>query len=189
MKPKISYNRLQTEFERSTIQYMDALYNFAMSLVGNKDDAKDLLQETYIKAFRFFDSFKPGTNCKAWLFQIMKNTFINNYRRTQRSPESVSYDEVEEFYDSVRSDDVSLDSLSLEIFEKSFGDEVQRALAILPEVFRTVLLLSDVEGFSYEEIATIVDIPVGTVRSRLHRARKAMFAQLKEYAVANGFGK
>ena len=174
------------DFEREAIPHMDALYNFAMHLTQKSEDAQDLLQETYLKAFRFFDSFKRGTNCKAWLFQILKNSFINRYRKLTREPTKVSYNDVEEFYETIRSDDVSLNDLERDLFDNVLDDEMTAAMASLPPNFRAVLILNDLENFTYEEIAGILDIPIGTVRSRLHRARRAMREQLMEYARKRG---
>ncbi len=175
-----------TEFEREAVPHMDALYNYGMSLTANSDEASDLLQETYLKAFRFFDSFRPGTNCKAWLFQIMKNSFINRYRKQTREPAKVSYDVIEEYVGAIHAEEISFNDLERALFDNNLGDEVSRALKSLPDIFREVLLLSDVEELSYEEIAEIIDCPIGTVRSRLHRARKAMFTTLYSYAKERG---
>jgi RNA polymerase sigma-70 factor, ECF subfamily len=184
----VSQTTKQQVFEGEALRYMDALYHFGYSLTGNRDDAQDLLQETYLKAYRFWDHFRPGTNCKAWLFQIMKNSFINRYRKTHRDPGMVSYDEVEEFYDSIKSSSVpSANNVQKIIFEDVFDDDISSALQSLPETFRTVLVLSDVESFTYEEIAEVVGCPIGTVRSRLHRARKLMQTQLRAYAQAKGY--
>ncbi len=175
------------DYEREAVPHMDALYNFAMNLTGKSDDAQDLLQETFLKAFRFFDSFQKGTNCKAWLFQIMKNSFINRYRKQTREPTKVSYDDIEEFFDTIRSDDISLNDLERELFDNVLDDEVSDAVASLPENFRAVLILNDLERFTYEEIAEILACPIGTVRSRLHRARRALREKLFEYAKNRGF--
>lgn len=175
-----------SDFETTAIPHMDALYTYGLHLTNNTEEAADLLQETYLKAFRFFHSFQKGTNCKAWLFQIMKNSFINRYRKQTREPTKVSYDAVEEYFETIRSDEVSLSSLEKTLFDNNLGDEVSKALQLLPDIFREVLLLSDIEGLSYEEIAQIADCPIGTVRSRLHRARKLMFTMLYDYAKEQG---
>jgi RNA polymerase sigma-70 factor (ECF subfamily) len=174
------------DFEREAVPHMDALYNYALTLTGNRDEASDLLQETYLKAYRFFASFQRGTNCKAWLFQIMKNSFINRYRKQNREPAKVSYDTVEEYFDTIRSEEISLNDLEKVLFTNHLGDEVNQALQSLPDIFREILLLSDIEEMTYEEIAKVIDCPIGTVRSRLHRARKAMFVALYDYAKQNG---
>jgi RNA polymerase sigma-70 factor (ECF subfamily) len=174
------------EFEKEALPHMDALYSFAYNLCGNADDASDLLQETYLKAFRFFHTFQKGTNCKAWLFQIMKNSFINRYRQKKREPEKVSYDVVEDFYETIKDDAISLDTLQQELFDNVLDDQVADAIKSLPEAFRTVLILSDIEEYTYEEIAKIIDAPIGTVRSRLHRARKVMQSMLLDFAKTKG---
>lgn len=177
---------VHSDFEEIAIPHMDALYAYGLHLTNDSEEASDLLQETYLKAFRFFHSFQKGTNCKAWLFQIMKNSFINRYRKQTREPAKVRYDDVEEYFESIRSDEISLSSLEKVLFDNNLGDEVSKALQVLPDVFREVLVLSDIEELSYEEIAQIIGCPIGTVRSRLHRARKIMFTLLYDYAKEQG---
>jgi RNA polymerase sigma-70 factor, ECF subfamily len=179
--------KLYIDFEREAVPHMDALYNFALKMTGDSDDANDLLQETYLKAFRFFDKFEKGTNCKAWLFSIMKNTFINTYRKQSKEPDKVDYEDVENFYENIKASSTDDAHLEKEIFDNLLDDELSEAIAGLPEDFRTVILLCDIEGYSYEEIADFVDIPVGTVRSRLHRARKMMYTKLYKYAENKGY--
>jgi RNA polymerase sigma-70 factor (ECF subfamily) len=176
-------------FEREAVPYLDAVYHFAYNLTGNGEDARDLLQETFLKAFRFFDSFQQGTNCKAWLFQISKNSFINRYRKKNREPDKVRYDEIEEYYETLRPVNVDANNLEEHLFNNLLDDEVTAALQALPEAFRTVLILSDIESLTYEEIAEVLDCPIGTVRSRLHRARKMVHESLYEYAKQKGFAK
>jgi RNA polymerase sigma-70 factor (ECF subfamily) len=176
-------------FEREALPHLDSVYHFAYNLTGNGDDARDLLQETYLKAFRFFDSFQRGTNCKAWLFQISKNSFINRYRKQSREPDKVRYDEIEEYYETLRPTDVDANNLEDQLFNTLLDDEVTAALQSLPETFRSVLILSDIENMTYEEIAEILQCPIGTVRSRLHRARNILRETLYGYAKAKGFGK
>lgn len=180
--------QLYTSFKNEAEPHMDALYNFALSLTGNRDDAHDLVQETYIKAFRFFDKFERGTNCKAWLFRIMKNTYINDYRRKTKQPEKVDYNDVENFYEEIKASFVSSNHLEEEIFKNLLGDEITDAIASLSDDFKTVIILCDLEGFSYEEIAEITESPIGTVRSRLHRARKILFSKLYKFASNKGYG-
>ncbi len=178
---------LYADFEREAVPHMDALFNFALRMTGDSDEANDLVQDTYLRAFRFFDKFEKGTNCKAWLFRIMKNTYINTYRKRTKEPEKVDYEEVENFYENIKpssTDDAHLDK---EIFDNLLDDQVSNAISALPEDFRTVVILADIEGFTYDEIADFIDCPVGTVRSRLHRARKMLFAQLYEYAGSKGY--
>ena len=175
------------QFEKEAVPHMDAVYNFALRLTGDEDDADDLVQETFMKAFRFFDKFESGTNCKAWLFRILKNSFINDYRKQTKEPNKVDYEDVQNFYDNIKSDEVESRHYELDAFSNLLDDDVSKAIAELPEDFRTVIILNDIEGFTYEEIADFVDIPVGTVRSRLHRARKMLYVQLFDYAKDRGF--
>ncbi|MAT40440.1 MAG: RNA polymerase subunit sigma [Ectothiorhodospiraceae bacterium] len=175
------------DFEREALPHMDALYNFALRMTSDPDDANDLLQETYLKAYRFFDKFERGTNCKAWLFRIMKNSFINIYRRVSKEPDKVDYDDVEEFYHSIRAESTDPNDLEERLFSNLLDDDVSHALEDLPEDFRTVVILCDIEGFTYEEIAEFVECPIGTVRSRLHRGRKMLRAKLFDYAKNRGY--
>jgi RNA polymerase sigma-70 factor (ECF subfamily) len=179
--------RRHVEFEREALPHMDALYNFALRMTGDPDEADDLLQETYLKAYRFFDKFEKGTNCKAWLFRIMKNSFINIYRKVTKEPDKVDYDDVEEFYHSIRAESADSNDLQEKLFSNLLDDDVSRALESLPEEFRTVVILCDIEEFTYEEIADFVECPIGTVRSRLHRGRKMLRAKLTRYAKNRGY--
>lgn len=178
---------LYQRFEAEAIPHMDALYNFALKMTGDTDNADDLVQETYLKAFRFFDKFESGTNCKAWLFRIMRNTFINAYRKNSKEPDKLDYEEVEAYYENVKASSTDSSHLEKEMFDNLLDDDVSEAIASLPEDFRTVIILCDIEGFSYEEIADFVDVPVGTVRSRLHRGRKMLFTKLYDYAENKGY--
>jgi RNA polymerase sigma-70 factor (ECF subfamily) len=167
--------------------HLTAMYNFAFRLTYDEDEAKDLVQETYLKAYRFIKSFQEGTNAKAWLYRILKNSFINDYRKKSKQPSKVDYQEVENFYNS---DDVSSDmtvDLRVDTLKDMMGDEVTMALNSLAVDFRTVIILCDLEGFTYEEMAKILDIPIGTVRSRLHRARNLLKEKLASYATEMGF--
>ena len=175
------------EFEREAMPHMSAMYNFAMRLTRNPDDAADLVQDSMLKGFRFFDSFDKGTNCKAWLFRILKNTHINRYRQESKAPETVEYDVVEEFYDTIKDSSVETSTLERKIFDETLDDELSTALDNLPEMFRTVVVMCDIEELTYEEIAELLDCPIGTVRSRLHRARKILAATLSGYAKERGF--
>ncbi|MBR9976844.1 MAG: sigma-70 family RNA polymerase sigma factor [Bacteroidetes bacterium] len=175
------------DFEREALPHMDALYNFALRMTADPDAADDLLQETFLKAYRFFDKFEQGTNCKAWLFRIMKNSFINIYRRSSKEPDKVDYNDVEEFYHSIRAESTASNDLEERIFANILDDDVSTALESLPEEFRTVVILCDIEGFTYEEIADFVECPIGTVRSRLHRGRKMLRVKLFDYAKDRGF--
>lgn len=182
-----SQSELNKEFEREALPHMDALYNFALRMTGDSDDANDLVQDTFLKAFRFFDKFEKGTNCKAWLFRIMKNTFINTYRKKTKEPDKVDYEEVENFYENIKASSTDSAHLEKEIYENLLDDDISSAIASLPDDFKTVIILSDIEGFTYDEIADFTDCPVGTVRSRLHRARKMLFAKLHKYASEKGY--
>jgi len=175
------------DFEKEAIPCMTSVYNFALRLSGDEDDADDLVQETFMKAFRFFDKFEKGTNCKAWLFRILKNSFINDYRKTTKEPDKVDYDDVQNFYENIKANEIEFKHYEQDAFSNLLDDEITKAISDLPEDFRTVIILSDIEGFNYDEIADFVDVPVGTVRSRLHRARKMLYVQLYDYANDKGF--
>jgi RNA polymerase sigma-70 factor (ECF subfamily) len=178
------YERL---YQTEMVPHMTLLYNYALRLTGNEDDAKDLLQDTYLKAYRFIDKYEEGTNAKAWLFRILKNSFINNYRKSVRTPDQVEYDAVEEFVDLIRDHSLQTTDLRKDFYDNLLEDEVVTAMDSLTEEFRTIIILSDLEEMTYEEIAEILEIPLGTVRSRLHRARKAMQEKLYSYAVQHGY--
>ena len=180
--------RRERVFEVEFLPQIDALFNFAFHLTFNEDDSNDLVQETYMKAFRFIDSYEEGTNAKAWLFKILKNAFINHYRKAAKRPTKVDYQEIVAFQNEENDTNYSsYMDLREEMFQGMMGDEVTIAINALPVDFRTVILLCDIEGFKYEEIAKIIDIPIGTVRSRLHRARNMLKEQLKAYAATLGF--
>lgn len=166
---------------------MDAVYNFALHLAGSEDDARDLVQETYLKAYRFFDKFEPGTNCKAWLFRILKNSYINRYRKAQKMPDAVDYDTLSEYHPALITAQAEANDLRAILFDQLLGDEVTTAIEALPEDFRTVVMLCDIEGCTYEEIAEVMGCPVGTVRSRLHRGRKLLRESLLSYARLRGY--
>ena len=176
-------------FETEALTFLDALYRTGLRMTRSEAEAEDLVQETYIKAFRHRDQFTPGTNLKAWLFRILTNTFINLYRRKAARPETTELDDVDEsiLYRHMR--DVSPGSSSpdpeAELINSTLSSEVKEALESLPEKFRTTVLL-DVEGFSYKEIAQMLDIPIGTVMSRLHRGRKYLQKQLYDVARDRG---
>lgn len=175
------------DFEKEMLPHMAALYNFALRMTGAPDDAKDLVQETYMKAYRFFDKYAQGTNAKAWLFRILKNSYINRYRKESKEPDKIDYDDIKDFYASVKASTVDSNDLQEKIFGSLFEDEVADALQELPEDFRTVVILCDIEGYTYEEIADFIEIPIGTVRSRLHRGRKMLRSMLRDYALTRGF--
>lgn len=177
----------QEDFEDEIVPHLDAMYNFALRLTSDPSDAEDLVQDTIVKAYRFFSSYEKGTNAKAWLFRILKNSYINNYRKQSKQPNQVDYDEVSSFYETIRADRTDTSDLEDKMFRELIDDDISNALEELPEDFRTVVLLCDVEGFTYEEIANMLDVPIGTIRSRLHRGRNLLKAQLKEYAEKRGY--
>ncbi len=181
---KEKYDRI---FEEEFLPQIDSLYTFAYHLTYNEEDANDLVQETYLKAYRFIDKYIEGTNAKAWLFKILKNVFINQYRRKSKRPTKVDYEEIITYQDEEDTKFSSYMDLREEMFQDMMGDEVTNAINALPVDFRVVILLCDVEGFTYEEISKIIDIPIGTVRSRLHRARNMLKEKLKEYAQSLGY--
>jgi RNA polymerase sigma-70 factor (ECF subfamily) len=174
-------------FEHEALPHADILYNYALRMTNDPADADDLVQETFLKAFRFWDKYEQGTNIRAWLFRILKNSYINRYRKVSKEPDTVDYDEVQNFYASIRDESADPNDLQQSIFGNLLEDEVAGAISELPEDFRTVVILSDIEGLPYEEIAEFVDCPVGTVRSRLHRGRKLLRARLFAYARERGF--
>lgn len=178
---------LHKEFEQEAIPHMDILYNYALRMTGNVDDARDLLQETFLKAYRFWDKYEKGTNVRAWLFRIMKNTYINLYRKAVKEPDTVDYNDIQNFYNIIRENSADANDLQEKLFGHLLDDDVTKALESLPEEFRTVVILCDIEGLTYEEIAEFVECPVGTVRSRLHRGRKLLYVKLFEYAKKRGF--
>lgn len=174
-------------FDREFMPHLTAMYNFAYRLTYDEDEAKDLVQETFMKAYRFIHSFQQGTNAKAWLYRILKNSFINDFRKKSKQPAKVDYQEVEGYYNSEDADaDYTVD-MRVESEKDMMGDEVTLALNALPIDFRTVIILCDLEGFTYEEMAKILDIPIGTVRSRLHRARNLLKEKLSTYAETMGY--
>jgi len=186
--PKALLKR-QKEFETEAFPHKDILFNFALRTTGDKDDAHDLLQETFMKAFRFWDKYEKGTNIRAWLFRIMKNTYINRYRKETREPGMVDYDDVENFYDSIRDNSTDSNDLQKRMYNNMLSDEVIEALQSLPEDFRTVVILCDIEGLMYDEISEFLNCPIGTVRSRLHRGRKMLEEKLYDYAKERGLVK
>ncbi|MGB9696842.1 MAG: sigma-70 family RNA polymerase sigma factor [Ignavibacteria bacterium] len=179
--------KLKEEFKTEALPHIGVLHTYALRLTGNELDADDLLQETYMRAYRFFHKFEKGTNCKAWLFRIMKNLFINNYRKNQKLPNKVDYDDIENYYESIRSEKINTTDLQERIYSSLLDDQVTNALNSLQDDFKTVIILCDLEGLSYEEIAEFVNCPVGTVRSRLHRGRKLLAQKLKKYAEEKGY--
>lgn len=174
---------LKKEFEDIALQHMDAIYNAALRMSKDRSEAEDLVQDTYLRAYRFFDRFQQGTSIKAWLFKILRNTFINNFKKRARTPEHVDFDQLR----LTENEPACSNNPEEEILYKIFGDEVRRAIDALPEEFRSVIYLSDVEGFSYKETAEMVNRPIGTVMSRLHRGRKILRNNLFEHAREMGY--
>src|SRR5262245_50486499 len=178
----------RSEFEALTLEHMDALYGAALRLTRSPKDAEDLVQDTYLKAFRFFDSFERGTNIKAWLFKILTNTFINKYRRKVKEKEMAEAPAEDVMLDKfVSSEQVrALQDPEGDFFSKLLSDEVVDALDQVPVDFRMVVILADIQDFSYKEIAEIVGCPVGTVMSRLFRGRRILQKHLYDYAIREG---
>ncbi|HMC38730.1 MAG TPA: sigma-70 family RNA polymerase sigma factor [Acidimicrobiales bacterium] len=180
----------QAAFADQAMEYMGSLYSAALRMTRNPSDAEDLVQETYLKAYRAFGSFQEGTNLKAWLYRILTNTFINSYRARRRRPEQTELDDVEELYLYRRLGGLEAVSAGRsaeeEVLEHFTEAEVKEAVESLPEQFRMAVLLADVEGFSYKEIADILEIPIGTVMSRLHRGRRALQKALHDFGTARG---
>jgi RNA polymerase sigma-70 factor (ECF subfamily) len=177
-------------FAEQAMQYAPQLYAAALRLARNQADAEDLVQETFLKAYRGFGGFEEGSNLRAWLYRILTNNYINSYRSRQRRPDESDLADVEDLYLYRRLDQLehALSSRSAEdqLLDLFTDDEVKSALEALPDAFRIPVLLADVEEFSYKEIAEVLDLPIGTVMSRLHRGRKAMHKQLYEFAVGQG---
>ena len=174
-------------FEGEFMPHINSMYNFAYKLTQGEEESKDLVQDTYMKAFRFINSFEKGTNAKAWLFRILKNSFINDYRKRSKEPAKVDYQDVEPTYNSSSVDENITVDLRSSSVQNKIGDEVTNALNSLAVDFRIVIILCDLEGFTYEEMAKILDIPIGTVRSRLHRARNLLKDYLRSYASRLGY--
>jgi RNA polymerase sigma-70 factor, ECF subfamily len=180
----------RAEFSDQAMEFMPALYTAALRLTRNPADAEDLVQETFLKAYRAFGSFEEGTNLKAWLYRILTNTFINSYRAAKRRPEKADVEDIEDLYLYKRLNELPAPgvgrSAEEELLESITDDEVKNAIESLPEAFRIAVLLADIEGFSYKEIAEITDVPIGTVMSRIHRGRKALQKALLSFAEARG---
>lgn len=176
-------------FEAAAMPFVDALYNTAYRMTRNAEDAEDLVQETYLKAYKYYDKFTEGTNFKAWLFKIMKNTFINNYRKKQSAPPQSDFADIEESFESQVSEEVTrkVKDPEEEFLENVLDGDVQRALEELPEDYRMVVILADLEGFAYKEIAEILEVPVGTVMSRLYRGRRRLEEAMLRYAREYGY--
>lgn len=177
-------------FERDALEYVDQLYSAAMRMTRNPQDAEDLVQEAYTKAYSSFHQYKPGTNLKAWLYRILTNTYINLYRKRQRQPQQAATDTVEDWqmFRAAEHTSSGLRSAETEALDHLPDSDVKDALQSIPEEFRLAVYFADVEGFAYKEIAGILDIPIGTVMSRLHRGRKLLRGLLTDYARDRGIG-
>ena len=181
---------LEARFEAEALPLLPSLYSSAFRLTRNASDAEDLVQETFLRAYRGFAQFEPGTNLKAWLYRILTNTFINSYRKRQREPQTDSLEDTEDWYLYSRMAERGTEpSAETSVIESLPDEDVQGALSSLPEQFRIAVLLADVEGFSYKEIADITGVPIGTVMSRLHRGRKALEKRLWEVVRERGLVK
>ena len=174
-------------FEETALPHLAALNNYALHLTMDSEDAKDLLQDTYLNAYKFWAQFEKGTNIKAWLFRIMRNSFINRYRKEQKVPNHIGYEEYHLPVDYTHEASLSPQYDLTQRYDEVFGDEIVRCIESMNATFTNVILLGDVEGLSYKEIALAVDCPVGTVRSRLHRSRKTLQKKLFKYAKDNGY--
>lgn len=179
------------DFESAALEHIDSLFNVGMRMTRNREEAEDLVQETYLKVHRFSHTFKEGSNLKAWLFKILRNTFINSFRKKIREPKEVHYNEIEDFYlyNKIKTDkanDVNLSSEGSSVYE-FLEDEVKNAVDNLPLAFKEAILYSDIEELSYGEISEIIGCPIGTVKSRLFRARKLLQKSLWNYANERGY--
>ena len=180
-----------SRFEKEALIYLDTIYGAALKLTKSRMEAEDLVQETFLRAFRFFHRYKEDTNCKAWLFKIMTNLFINRYNKQKSTPEMVNFDDIGDYCatkSKVDGDYIeNADYRPKWIFENLFDDHIKNLLLELPEDFRLVIVLCDVQGFSYAEIAEMTDSKIGTVKSRLFRARKRLQKGLREWGINNGY--
>jgi RNA polymerase sigma factor (sigma-70 family) len=186
-RQKITKDKKIEIFEKEFLPHIEALKTFAFYLTYDEDDTNDLVQDTYLKAFRFADMYDKGTNSKAWLFKILKNAYINEYRKKSRQPDRIDFEEVKNYHINDEPGENKYFDLKEEILDSIMGDEVTHAINSLPTEFRTVILLADIEEFSYKEMAVILDVPLGTVRSRLFRARNTLKEALKNYANSLGY--
>ncbi|QTH60424.1 sigma-70 family RNA polymerase sigma factor [Corynebacterium hindlerae] len=181
---------LVERFEAEALPLLDQLYGGALRLTRNPSDAEDLVQETYMKAFKSFDSFKEGTNLKAWLYRIMTNTYINSYRKAQRQPAQLPTDDITDYqlYSTSSHQSTGLDSAEVEALNGLPDSEITDALNALSDEYRMAVYYADIEGLPYKEVAEILGVPIGTVMSRLHRGRKQLREALKEVARSYGIG-
>ena len=184
-----SSQEMKVEFESIAFEYMDMLYRTALRMTKNSEEAEDLVQDTYLQAYRHFDKFQSGTNFKAWIFKILTNTFINKYRKKRRTPQHIDIEQVSFYLNDERDgiEETDIEELAEDNYRDYFDDDVNHALDKLSEEFRRIVLLSELEGLSYKEIASKVNIPLGTVMSRLFRGRKMLQKSLNRYARESGY--
>ncbi|WP_306826313.1 sigma-70 family RNA polymerase sigma factor [Gleimia europaea] len=189
-KEQVDEAELRARFEEEALPLLDQLYGAAFRMTGNEADAQDLVQDTYVRAFSSFNTFKPGTNLKAWMYRILKNSFINTYRKNQRRPQRTSDEGVQDWQllEATNHHPVALESAEAAALDSLPDDTVREALESLSDTYREAVLLADVEGFSYKEIAEIMGTPVGTVMSRIYRGRAQLRTALADYAKRMGIG-
>jgi len=188
MAPTKISSQDQVLFEEIVFEYIDSLYSTALRLTRNRQDAEDLVQDASLKAYQFFHRFEQGTNFKAWIFRILMNTFINKYHKDMRAPPSVQFDKVEyAVEDALKDDDRKSILTDTNLFRHLFDDEIVQAIEALPEDYRIAVLLCDIENFAYKEISEIINIPIGTVMSRISRGRKMLQKSLLDYAQNEGY--
>ena len=193
-KRKLDIDAKRAEFESTALPFMNGVYQTALRLTHGSDDAGDLVQETYLRAYRTFENFAPGTNCRGWLLTILYSVFYNEYHKARRQPTAVSIDDLEARFQRYleSADDAGEAAATLPVAGASgvrMNPEVALALGRLPEEFRAAVLFVDIEGLSYDEAAMVLECPVGTVRSRLYRGRRLLFASLQQYAATLGFAR
>jgi RNA polymerase sigma-70 factor (ECF subfamily) len=182
---------LRAEFERVALPQLSHLYTSAFYLAKDRAEAEDLVQETYLRAFRFFSKFQPGTNCRAWLLSILRNLFINRYQQKKREAERVDWEKIDQVYESVveqgeKAERAERDNPETLLISQLMDEEVEEALKKLPEEYRTAIVLVDIEELSYEEAAKVMDCAIGTVRSRVSRGRRMLQVALRGYALERG---
>lgn len=175
-------------FQEEALPHLNALYNYALSISHSKQDAEDLVQDTFLRAYRYFDQYTPGTNCKAWLFTILRNLYNTNYKKYKKTPDQVHYEAEEEIYEQIVNEELTgvIEDPESEFFDNILPDEILEAIEDLPKKYKSCIVLADVEDFSYDEISDILDVPMGTVMSRLHRGRNILKKKLVEYARQKG---
>ncbi len=185
--PAMTFEDKRLAFEKEALPHYKTVYNFSYKMLGNKLDADDMIQETYLRAFRFFDTYEKGTNCKAWLFKIMRNLVINKYRKDRKEAANVDIDEVINIIPNIKSIQLDTEEFQHKLFSKLLDDEMAKALNSVHDDYRIAIILCDLEGLSYEEIAEFLQCPMGTVRSRIHRGRRLLQQKLFLYARQRGY--